>query len=296
MAMSGEFFSALCALLWAVAIILFRKSGEFVPPVALNVFKNTIATVLFPITMLLLGIPMFPDEATLTDWFVLLLSGAIGIGIADTFLFASLNRIGAGRSAIVESGYSPFVILCSFFYLREPVSATLLVAMVLMVGAIIIGVWNPEKRFADRNRRELRRGVMLGVTALILMAIGVVIAKPVLGHTDAWWASAVRLFGGMGVLVVHGAFPRHRREVRRCFTPNRAWRVTVPAAIIGSYLAMFFWLLGMKYTETTTASVLNQLSTIFVIVLATIFLREKLTPRKVVAITMGFAGAVVAIA
>lgn len=295
MAMSGEFFSALCALLWAVAIILFRKSGEFVPPVALNVFKNTIATVLFPITMLLLGIPMFPAEATITDWFVLLLSGAIGIGIADTFLFASLNRIGAGRSAIVESGYSPFVILCSFFYLREPVSATLLVAMVLMVGAIVIGVWNPETRFSDKNRRELRLGVMLGVTALILMAIGVVIAKPVLGHTDAWWASAVRLFGGMGVLVVHGAFPRHRREVRRCFTPNSAWRVTVPAAIIGSYLAMFFWLLGMKYTETTTASVLNQLSTIFVIVLATIFLREKLTPRKVVAVTMGFAGAVVAI-
>ena len=105
--MSGEFFSTFCAVLWAVAIILYRKCGERVPPVALNVFKNTIAAVLFPLTMIVLGIPLFPSESTLTDWAVLLLSGAIGIGIADTCLFASLNRIGAGRSAIVESGYSP---------------------------------------------------------------------------------------------------------------------------------------------------------------------------------------------
>jgi drug/metabolite transporter (DMT)-like permease len=292
---SGELFSGICALLWAVAIILFRKSGEQVPPVPLNVFKNTLATILFPLTMVVLGVPLCPAESTAADWLLLLLSGAIGIGIADTCLFASLNRIGAGRNAIVESGYSPCVILCSSLFLHEPVSATLLLAVALMVCAIIVGAWNPDRRGPPRLAGEIRQGVLLGIAALVLMAIGVVLAKPVIVGADAWWASAVRLFGGMGVLVVHGALPKHRPGVKRCFTPNRLWLVTVPAAIIGSYLAMFFWILGMKHTYTTTASVLNQLSTIFVLALATVFLREPLTRRKLLAISLGFVGAIIAV-
>lgn len=51
----------------------------------------------------------------------------------------------------------------------------------------------------------------------------------------------------------------------------------------------------LKYTYTTTASVLNQLSPIFLLVLATVFLRERLTRRRVAAIAMRFAGAVVAV-
>jgi drug/metabolite transporter (DMT)-like permease len=40
--------------------------------------------------------------------------------------------------------------------------------------------------------------------------------------------------------------------------------------------------------------VLNQLSTIFVIILATLFLREKLTWRKAVAVVLGFGGGILA--
>ncbi len=292
---SGEFFSVFCALLWAVAIILFRKSGEKVAPVPLNVFKNTVATVLFPITMLLLGIPLFPAGTSFSTWAILLLSGALGIGVADTLLFASLNRIGAGRSAIVESGYSPLVILCSVAYLREPLRPSLLVAVALMVTAIFLGAWRPDKADRSKAPKEIRNGVVFGVLAMILMAIGVVLAKPVLDHTDTWWATAVRLWGGMAILAVHGAMPRHRREVLRCFRPSKLWKVTIPAAIVGSYLAMFFWILGMKHTLTTTASVLNQTSSIFCLLLATIFLREPLTRRRIAAMAVGVTGAVVAV-
>ena len=292
---SGEFFSTFWALLWAVAVILFRKSGEQVAPVPLNVFKNTIATVLFPITMVLLGIPIFPAGVSLSTWVVLLVSGALGIGVADTLLFASLNRLGAGRSAIVESGYSPLVILCSIMYLHEPVRPTLLLAVALMLSAIFLGAWHPDRTEERKVRKEVRAGVLYGVLAMILMAIGVVLAKPVLEHTDPWWATAVRLWGGMAILAVHGAMPRHRREVLECFRPSKLWKVTVPAAVVGSYLAMFFWILGMKHTLTTTASVLNQTSSIFCLILATVFLREPLTRRRLAAMAVGFTGAIVAV-
>jgi drug/metabolite transporter (DMT)-like permease len=128
---------------------------------------------------------------------------------------------------------------------------------------------------------------------MFFMAVGIVMAKPVLDRTDPWWATTVRLVGGVVVLGVHAAI-RHRRETLRVLRPGRHWKLLVPTGAMGTYFAMFFWIAGMKYTHTTVASVLNQTSAIHVLVLATVFLREPLTLRKLVAILLGFAGGVVA--
>jgi drug/metabolite transporter (DMT)-like permease len=68
----------------------------------------------------------------------------------------------------------------------------------------------------------------------------------------------------------------------------------VPSAVVGTYFATFFWVVGMKFTLATVASVFNQMSTIFVLVLATLFLKEPLTGRKTVAIILGFTGGIIA--
>ena len=54
--MSGESYALLCALLWSGAVILFRLSGARTPPVALNLFKNTVGLSLITLTLLLLGL------------------------------------------------------------------------------------------------------------------------------------------------------------------------------------------------------------------------------------------------
>jgi len=291
---NGELSATLCGLLWAVAVILFKKSGELVPPVVLNLFKGSVGLVLFLATMLVFGLPLFPADASRADWIVLLLSGAIGIGIADSLLFAALNRLGAGRNAIVDCLYSPLVILCSIVYLAEPLSAWLFVAIGGMIGAILIGTWRPATVSDPAELKSIRIGVGLGALSQLLMAIGIVMAKPVLDTSEPWWATTVRLVGGWGFLIVHGLMPAHRRSTIRAFTPGRQWLLTVPASVVGTYLALIFWILGMKYTYTTTASVLNQMSTIFMLVLATLFLKEALTWRKVVAIVIGTAAGVLA--
>lgn len=291
---AGEIYSALCALLWAVAVILFRKSGEKVTPVVLNLFKDVTGLILLCLTMLILSVEFFPAKQTAEDWIILLISGVIGIGIADTIFFASLNRLGAGRSAIVDCLYSPFVILCSLVHLDESLGPLLIVALVMMVSAIFIGTWQPELTDKPEDVKQIRIGIILGVISMACMAIGISMAKPVLDRSDPWWATTVRMVSGTVFLAVIVGFTRHRRELKKVFLPSSLWKVTVPAAVVGAYLAVFFWIAGMKYTETTTASVLNQSSNVFVIFLATLFLKERLTVRKLIAICMGFAGGVIA--
>ncbi len=291
----GEIYSALSALVWAFAVILYKRSGEQVSPVALNLFKNTVALALFVLTMLCIGVAFVPADQTYLDWATLLISGVLGIGIADSVFFASLNRLGAGRSAIVDCLYSPAVILCSFIYLNEPIGPSLLLALALIIAAIMIGTWKPANIKVETELRQIRYGIFLGVIAMIIMAIGIVLAKPIIDKSNPWWSSMVRLLGSAVFLVIQAAFKRDRADIWRCFIPGPLWKMTVPAAVIGSYLAMFFWIIGMKYTYATTASVLNQLSTIIVLGLATIFLKELLTGRKIIAICLGFAGGILAV-
>ncbi len=277
--------------MWAIAVLLFRKSGERVTPVALNLFKNAVGLALFLVTLPILGIAIAPSDQTRGDWITLLASGALGIGIADTLFFASLNRLGAANSALVDCLYSPFVVLCAFVYLHEPIGASLLIGMTLMAGAILVGTWQPRAASTPANRRNIAIGVLLGIGSMVLMAIGIVIAKPVLEHSNPWWATTVRLMGGGTLLAAHGFTGRHRGDVLRSFRPSRDWAVTIPAAFIGAYVALILWIMGMKYTRASIAGVLNQTSTIFILVLAALFLKERITARKVVAIGMAFVGA-----
>lgn len=281
-------------MIWAIAVILFRKSGERLSPLALNLFKNTIGLGMFLVTLPLLGASLFSADHSLSDWTFLLVSGAIGIGVADTLFFASLNRLGASNSAIVDCLYSPFVVVCAFFYLHESIGARVLLAVALMAGAILVGTWEPGKRRLHAKGSNVATGVALGVVAMLLMAIGVVLAKPVLGTASAWWVTTVRLIGGTVFLAIQGIVSKDRKEIFRTFIPGPQWKVALPAAVVGAYIAMITWILGMKYTQASTASVFNQMSTIFVMILAAIFLGEKLTPRRIAAIVMAFGGAILA--
>jgi drug/metabolite transporter (DMT)-like permease len=293
---SGEFFSLACAVLWSGATILLRKSGEHVPPVALNLFKDTVALVLFAATLPIAGVSFAPSDQTWREWLVLLASGAVGIGIADSLFLASLNRLGAGGNAIVSALYAPFTVLASFVYLREAIGPLLLLATAMMVGAIVLSTWQPRAAGPRPEPRRALSGVLLGTLANFLMAVAIVYAKPVLDRADPWWAAFVRLLGGIVFLAGQGLVrPALRSAIARCFRPGRPWRVTVPASVLGAYLAMIVWILGMKYTYASTAAVLNQSSTLWTVLLGWLLLRERMTARKALAMALAFGGSVVAV-
>ncbi|MBL6975791.1 MAG: DMT family transporter [Deltaproteobacteria bacterium] len=293
---SGEFYSLTCAVLWAVGLVLYSRSGDFLSPLALNVFKSGVGLVLFLATMVVLGHPFFPEERTHMDWLITVGSGVVGIGVADTVLFAGLNRVGAGRFAILDCVYSPSVVLCSFLYLSEPMPAVLFLSMGLMIVAILLGAWEPYRGPSDKgDSRRRRLGILYGIIGIFLTAASIVLVKPVLEKSNIWWVATIRLSAGFAVLLVHATFSRHRAEIARLLTRPTTWKVAFPAALFGTYLAFFFWNLGMKHTYTTVASVLNQTSILFILLLSWLFLKEQLGVRQWVSVIIGFGAAVLII-
>ena len=283
----GELYSLATALTWAWAVILFRKSGETVHPLALSMFKSILALLLFLATMFIIGDPIFPS-ASMNDCALLLVSGIIGIGLCDTLFFMSLNLLGAGLSAIVDCLYSPFIISLSVLFLHESLGFLQAIGAGLIVSAVLTA--SRAKAPGGLARKDLIRGIWYGVLAMAANAIGIVMIKPVLAASPILWVTSVRLISGCAFLAVILWTRKDRRRVMSTLL-DRGRGYTLSSALVGGYLAMILWLAGMKFTLASTAAALNQTSNIFVFILAALFLREPITRIKLLGISLGVVGA-----
>lgn len=282
----GEFYSVSCALAWAAAVILFKKSGESLAPFALNLLKNCIGLGLMLATAAALspGWPALPG-GTLP---LALVSGLLGIGIGDTLYFRALNAIGAGRMAVTQTLYSPGVILLSALFLGERLRPWQLAGVALVLGGVVLATYRPG---SDRlDARHLRIGAAYGALSVLLMAAGVVIAKPLLERYDFLWIVTLRIAGGLLGMLALVAWRRSGAQLAAQIRAVRHWPQVLAGSVLGAYVSMMLWLAGYKYTQASIAAVLNELAAVFIIVLAALVLREQVGRRQLAGSALAIGG------
>ena len=283
----GMFYALMTAVMWAAAIIFLKRSGETIPPFALNVFRVGVSSVLLVPTVLLAGQEIF-YPAPLGDYLILFASGVVAIAVSDTFLLMALNRLGAGIMAIVDCLYAPFIVLFAFIMLGERLGVWQWAGMALVIVGVLIAARHEPPR--GTTAKQILVGSLCGVIAMTTVAFGIVLAKPVLERSPILWATTMRQIGALIVMIPAALIMRGRRGIFGLFRPARNWKYSVPATLLGSYLALIFWIAGMKYSLAGPAAILNQTSSIYVLIFASIFLKEPFTARKVVASVLAIGG------
>ena len=283
----GAIFSLGCAFAWALAVVFLKHTADKIHPYALNLFRVTFTFPLLAVTCLAAGYPLLADVSR-EDCVRLTLSAVIGIAMADTLFHRSLNLVGAGVTAIVDTIYAPVVVLFAFLLLKERIAWNDYVGLVLISGALALtSTMEPPK---NRSRVQLIEGIGLGVMAIVLLSLGIVIAKPALNRLPVLWAAAFRQGVACMALVGFALVHPNRGEYFSAWRPSRAWKVMVPGTLFASYFSLMLWIAGMKYTLASIAAILGQSSTLFILVFSAIFLHERFTRRKVIAAALAFAG------
>lgn len=284
----GELYSLAAALCWAGAVILLKKSGESLPPFALNLFKNGLCLLALGLTLMALGkaaeLPAMPPRALAMT----LVSGVLGIAVADTLYFRALNAIGAARMGVIGTAYSPGVILLAALFLGERLSPLQLGGVALtLVGIVLMTCAKADDAL---DAAVLRQGALLGVLSVLLMAAGVILAKPVLETQDFLWVVTLRVAAGVALMLGLATARREWAVLAAAYRAVRHWPAVIAGSLMSSYVALLFWLAGYKYADASIAAVINELAAIFIVGFAAWLLRERVTARQLAGGALALAG------
>jgi len=288
----GEMLALSCAVLWAYAVILFRKSAVSLDPLAMNLFKSVLIAPLILAAALLWGDLGTLSSATRTDVILMTVSAVLGLYIADTMLFLSLKMIGASIPFITSCLYAPAVMLGASLFLSEKLTVFSIVGAGIIVAGILLV--STDKFYINEgvSKKTLVLGTLIAAGNSLMAAAGTVMIKIPLEHLGVFEVTFFRMIIGLIPLILHVHLAGMWSEVRKTFSPSPAWRYLIPASVIGTYISMLMWVAGIKYADAHTASILNQTSPIFGIVFAAVLLDEKLSVRKLAGVTAAFGGIV----
>ena len=284
----GDLYAVITAICWSSAVILFDISTKNFTAIQLNVLKNFIGVFGFIVTIIILSIPS--PNFSQQDIFTLALSGVLGILIADGLFLESLRRLGSGISAVVSTIYTPTVFIIAFILFRETINLQSYIGGALVLGGITIGVFQPPKTV---KKRDLYVGILFGIMANILTAYSVLIVKPIMKNNSVVYVALYRFSVGFFFGILVNLFKSGIKPVVHKFKQGLTNRYVVLGAILGTYLSVIFWLAGYKYTLAGRAAIYNQLSTVFIIILARIFLKEPMTSNKVIGVSLAIFGAII---
>lgn len=281
----GDFYAILTALCWSCGVIFFEIAGRVLNSLQISLLKNIVGVLGFISFIILQGDP-FPDFIG-QEYFILIISGIIGVAIGDILFLASLRRIGSSLSAIVSTGYTISIFILAFLMFGEVISFISYIGGVLVILGVVIGTID---RDLDRTPKEILYGVSFGLLANLCTAYSVLLLRPIMDVHPVLPIALVRFSIGMiisafGILYLNGKLAL-RETILKGFSNYNL----LAGAFFGTFLSVIFWLAGFKYTLAGRAAIYNQLSTIFIILLASVFLNQQMTKRKWVAVSLALMG------
>ena len=294
--LGGELAALGGALLWAVASVLYRRAGEQVPPRELNLLKGLLGAGLLALTAWALRDP-FPAAQ---PWAIglLLLSGALGIGLGDTAYFQALNDLGARQALLIGILAPPAAALIAWAALGEALRPAAWAGIVLTVAGV---AWVVTERGTDEPgassplAAHRARGIGAGLLAALAQAGGAVLSRAALDGTQVspLWSAVLRLAAGVGVLVVWLAVARRplggfRARERRGRLWG-LWGVLLGAILLGTYLALWLQQVSLQRVPAGIAQTLFATSPLFVLPLAA-WTGERVSPRAIVGVVVALGG------
>lgn len=302
----GEILAILTAFTTAVSIILFRLSGQHVSPRTLNIFKSVVGVIIFTIT-----IPMFtnfiPDFLTTKDLMIIIITSIVGKAIGETLFFESINKLGSSVVGTVQALFVPTVVFLATAFFGEKLTINVYIGAGLVVSGIFILTINKEFLFTigHTERKNFLLGLLYGFLAIFSWAITtLIVTRPsfIIGYSlvqkyNPLWFSWVAAIAAIIALLPFSLISRtgkSKKDLIKAFTPSKIWKILIPAGIAQGYIMIVLWISALRLVDKiSVASILNQLSIVFLIFFSWIMLKEKITIRKIIASAFALSGVIV---
>jgi drug/metabolite transporter (DMT)-like permease len=261
----GESACLSAAMLWAVAVVLFRAPIAAWGAQTTNLIKCTLAAALLVLTLPFFGGISAFSAVPSRDLVFIAVSGVVGLTLGDTMLFAAVSRLGAHRTLVLQTFAPVFAGLLAATTGERLTLGQLAGATVVLCGVVIVvGSRNPG--ISGHGQMALS-GIAFALLGAFGQGAGVVLAKEGLGAIGFMPATLLRLTAGTAGLLLAGVLIKGTVRLRIAITDRPCMRRVVPATFLGTYLALLLMMTGVAMAPATIAAVLLATSPIFSLVI-----------------------------
>lgn len=284
----GESACLTAALMWAVAVVLFRGPIAAWGARTANLVKCLVATALLALTLPFFGGLAAFSAIPTRDIAFIAASGVVGLTLGDTALFAAVGRLGAHRTLVLQTSAPIFAGLLAAAA-GERLSLHEVVGAAVILGGVTLVVASGNNE-GNQTRRAALTGIALALFGALGQGAGVVLAKEGLGTIGAMPATLLRLAVGTAGMLLAGVFSNGIGRLKDAFADRPSMRRMIPATFLGTYLALLLMMVGVAMAPATVAAVLLATSPVFSLVIEAVADRKRPTPLAVIGTLIAVVG------
>ncbi|MEO8508037.1 MAG: DMT family transporter [Betaproteobacteria bacterium] len=274
----------LTPLFWACNWIIGRGLHSDIPPMAMTFFRWLFA-------ILILAPFAWPhvrrDWPTLrANWKLMLLLGAVGVGTHNCLAYLGLNYTTATNGVILNSFIPVMIVTISWVFLRERLTPPQITGVAISLTGVLAIL--SEGSLQTLLNFRLNAGDLFIILSMAMWSVYTIMLR--------WKPAGLNVMSFLFVVAVIGntcVLPLWLIEMALGYHLNWSWTnlaALLAVALFSSVLAYLFWNRGVEEVGANVAGLFVHLMPVFGIVLAWLFLGERLAPFHVAGIALILAG------
>lgn len=277
----GIVFGLLSALATGLSLVLIKKSYEEFSPSIAFAFQALFGILIWIPFALYMGVTF-----TSLFWLVILLA-LLSAVLSEAFYYYIFSKADVGLMTAAFSTYPVFTVATALVFLGErPPEEILLFVGVIILGIIILSL--PDKNIEKNSNKQ--KAVVWGLIGAFAVGFSDTLSKGVIDQT-----SAETFLFALAIMQVPVAliFLRLQKEPLsqfvNIFTHLKRYSYSMIGALLGVVSVLFLWL-AFAATYASVASPLTASFPFFTLVLAYVWLKEKITFRDGVGVLITIVG------
>jgi drug/metabolite transporter (DMT)-like permease len=291
------------SLCWSFGSVFFTAAVRRLGPTIVNTYRILLAIVLLGLTHRLLSGHWAPACDSRQVAF-LAASGVVGLAIGDQTLFMALRLIGPRISLLIMATGPIFATLFGWLALNETLAPIAFVGMSLtMLGVGWVILERPARAHTQLDSRTRAAGIFWAFVGSACQAGGLLLSKQGMGHgylpadqhLDPQAATLVRMtFAGLAIIPFGLWSLRKHPAAGHPATTFRVWRIGLMfaslGAVAGPFLGVWMSLVAADHAPVGIAQTLMSLPPIFILPIAVLLYRERISPRAAIGAGVAVSG------
>ncbi len=269
---------------WACNWIVGRGLAHDIPPLAMTFYRWLFALVI----LAPFALPRVARDFAVVrrHWRVLVPLGAIGIGTHNALAYLGLNYTTATNGVILNSFIPVMIVAMSWLFLGERLSATRLAGVVVSLTGVLTIISRGSLDALASFR--LNGGDLIVILSMAMWSVYTICLRfrpP--GLDTVAFLFVIACIGELVVLPFYLGEVAFGRPVTWTWT---GFAAIAAVALFSSVLAYIFWNRGVAEVGAPVAGLFIHLMPVFGVVLAWLFLGERLSPYHVAGIALILTG------